>query len=219
MIHAIIPTRKSSQINKNLISYLKEAGINILAVENKGSIFEAFTTALQYIGDLDIAILCHDDIEIWSDKVIFLKWLNQYAFEKDIGFIGVAGTKKMTSTGVWWNNKEHNQNLAGMAYHPIPGNPKLTPLTYFGPPFAHAEAMDGVFLAIQGRKLKKIGTKKPRWMPEESNWDFYDISMTYKATKMGYKNIVLPIQIFHESPGVPRESWESARKAFVKEYF
>jgi hypothetical protein len=124
------------------------------------------------------------------------------------------------SNGVWWDGLINGtKNLAGMAYHPTPGNPESTPLTYFGAPFAQVEAMDGLFLAIEGKKLKKLGVEKPDWMPEESNWDFYDINLTYKAFKKGYKNIIVPIQIFHESPGIPRDSWNAAREAFVKRYF
>lgn len=190
-----------------------------MVVEKKSSIFEAFATAIKYIGDKDIGILCHDDIEIWSDKKILKKWLNLYCYKEEIGFVGIAGTKRMPQNGVWWEGlRNPTNNLAGMAYHPIPGNPELTPLTFFGNPFAHVEAMDGVFLAATGAKIKEAGVDKPSWMPEESNWDFYDIAMTYNLTKKGYKNIVLPIQIFHESPGVPRDTWNSAREAFVKRF-
>ena len=206
-------------MNKNLLSYLKEAGINILVVEKKQSIFEAFSAALKYIGNQDIVILCHDDIEIWSDKKILKKWLNLYCFKDDIGFVGIAGTKKMPKSGIWWEGlRNPTNNLAGMAYHPLPGNNELTPLTYFGEPFSYVEAMDGVFLATTGAKLKEAGTEKPSWMPEECNWDFYDISLTYNLTKKGFHNIVLPIQIFHESPGIPRDSWNAAREAFVKRF-
>ena len=52
------------------------------------------------------------------------------------------------------------------------------------------------------------------------DWDFYDILYTFKAFKRGLKNLVIPIQILHNSggEGMSKDSWIANREAFVSKF-
>jgi len=212
-IKAIIPTKKREDLKPQLVKYLKDACIEIIAPINKGSIFEAFQAGIKYVEEKDIVILCHNDIEIWTSHNKLKDWLVK-TYKPSVGFLGVAGAVKMPKTGVWWQGlKEGKGERSGQVFHKGNKQPSI-----FGP-YGTVETLDGVFLAIQGSKLLDLGVSKPSWLPKQCNWDFYDIDLSYRAHKKGLLNCTIPLQIQHDSPGIPRDSWETARKAFVSRFF
>jgi len=56
--------------------------------------FEGYQTGLDTLnpGREDIVIMCHDDIEILSDRTVFKQILEQTLAKKSVGFVGPAGT-------------------------------------------------------------------------------------------------------------------------------
>lgn len=212
-IYAFIPTRDNvaSPTLQHLIYYLSSLKIDVRLLINQKSIFEAYENEFNSINpeDDDIIIMCHDDIEILMDKEVFLDELIKGLSIKSGGFVGVAGTQKLTKSAVWW---EHRSHLKGFAFH---GKSRYDMFpTPFGGLFEPVVVLDGVFLAARAKTIKTIGLKKPKEF--SGDWDFYDLEYTMRAYEAGLTNYVVPILIRHESPGelVGRESWAKNRIVF-----
>lgn len=220
MIFTLVPTRKNPKSPElhNLIKSLENISNNkVIFLHNKDSIFECFENAENYIlrtnsyiDEEDVVIFCHDDIIIMSDNKKNdeeLKKLNN----KYVGFVGVAGTSRLTSKAVWWQEKGF---LQGKAYHKGDGGMFCSLYgTEISTPLA---AMDGVFLAIKIRNLRKLDLRKPESFP--GKWDFYDIYYTIQAHLLGLWNYAADISILHYSLGFPRKDWELNKNAFIEMY-
>jgi len=202
-------------LNK-LLSFYKYCGIHPILLEDKKSIFDAYNYGYNYIKGLEefddfIVIFCHDDVEILSNREHFLNCLS-VTQHYNRGFIGVAGSKRLTDNGMWWWSGNRRDNLlCGEAFH----HDEIYPTPYG----IHGEVavLDGLFLAIHGEKLKNINLKKPDYF--EGEWDYYDVIYCHRArVENNYQNITVPIQIRHHSSGelVGRDSWHKNKGAFVE---
>lgn len=166
----------------------------------------------------DILVFCHDDISIITNYPQF-KFLLEYSLTKfkDVGFVGVAGTKKLDENCVWWNQHLWQQGYhRGSVYH---GKDLLdSHFTLYTPPGKDMDreviVLDGVFLACKVSMISRLKWIKPDTF--KGNWDFYDLYTTWRARRLGYKNYVVPITIVHNSSGelVGRTGWEENRKEF-----
>tara|TARA_R110000824_G_scaffold14030_2_gene60286 strand:+ start:1283 stop:1966 length:684 start_codon:yes stop_codon:yes gene_type:complete len=216
-IYAFICTRSKnfSDTTKSLSSYLSTAGIKTKFLVNQKSIFEGYQSAFDKfeIKDDDIVILCHDDIEILTEPSAFKRIIVSSLFDKKTGFIGVAGTTKLTGDAVWWNQDPWREGKhKGFVYH---GKDIMeADSTYYGPP-GRVVCLDGLFLAAKGKTLRDVGLGKPEHFV--GDWDFYDIHYTVTAHRKRYNNKVVPITLLHNSYGelAGRESWHKNRLAFI----
>jgi len=159
--------------------------------------------------DGDIIVLCHDDLDILSkpeDVITYLK----LARKPGVGFLGLAGSCYIPRESGWWTAR-NTGDARGFVFQ---GNTHqmMTP-NYFGKS-GQAVVMDGCFLAITYGNLKKIGLDQPEYL--ETGWDFYDIHLTYEAHMDGFSNYVVPIIAMHESPGIMREGWFTAKEKFMR---
>lgn len=161
--------------------------------------------------DNDIIILCHDDIQILETHESFKSSILPCLGE-NIGFLGVAGATRFDQSlqGVWWNAR-HTQESRGFVFQGA--NRRTAVPNWFGN-FGQVIVLDGLFLAIQYKKLKEIGLTQPSYL--DSGWDFYDIHLTLESHYKGYNNFAVPILIMHESPGVMRPEWNLSREKFLK---
>ena len=208
-----------------LLEYFQRCNIESKLLINKESIFEAYTKELDEIdANLDdIIIMCHDDIQILTDPIIFTQLLEEKLTNPQTGFVGVAGTRTLSRTAVWWDMEEwKKQAHSGFVYH---GN-DLNNLdaTYFGQ-LGEVVVLDGLFLAATVKTLRSIQTAKPKKtslnsLPFSGEWDFYDIFYTFQAHLKKLKNYTLPILVRHESIGelAGRESWYANRDAFINRF-
>jgi len=216
-IFAFICTRSKnfSDTTKNLSSYLSRAGVKTKFLVGQKSIFDGYSSAFEKfeISDDDIVIMCHDDIQILTDPELFTRIIVESLFDKEVGFIGVAGTTHLSENAVWWDQNVWRQGKhRGHVYH---GDDILKAQgTYYGA-CGRVVCMDGLFLAAKGSTLKDVGLNKPEYF--EGDWDFYDIHYTVSAHLKKYKNKVIPVSILHNSHGelVGRDSWHKNREAFI----
>ena len=217
-IYAFICTRSKdlSPTTKKLVSYLSSANIHSKLLVNQSSIFEGYKKAFDLVkpDPSDIIILCHDDIEI---QISFraLHSLLSLLKNKNYGFIGPAGTTKLSESAVWWDHDLWKEGFhRGEVVHlSSEGSPDFT--KYGG--FNQVVVLDGLFLATRAEVLEEIGLEKPSSF--SGQWDFYDIYYTHEAHKLGYENHAVPLKIIHNSRGelVGRDSWQQNREAFIKE--
>ena len=181
---------------------------------NQPSIFAGYQKAFtdNDVQDDDIVILCHDDIEILSSPWVLKQCLME-TLKHDAGFIGVAGTKKLTEDAIWWNqNVWRSGGHSGIVWH---GEDIMSSdTTYYGQ-HGRVVVMDGLFLAASGKTLRSVGLSQPGYLP--GGWDYYDIHYTLTAHKQGLKNKTVPLNILHNSKGelAGRDSWHANREAFI----
>jgi len=216
MIYAIICSRttKPSKTLPKLLSYLIEANIKYHVSYDANSMFEGYQTGLDTLnpGREDIVIMCHDDIEVLSDRVVFKRTLEEALAKKSVGFVGPAGTTYLGSDAIWWDINRRATGLhSGFVFQGDDHN-TMTP-NYFGP-CRNVVVIDGLFLAARRETLDQIGLGKPKEFP--TNWDFYDLYYTLSAYEQGFTNKTVPIVVLHNSNGYMRETWDANRQAFRK---
>ena len=101
--YAFIPTRDESSKNSQLEDYLQRAGFEVTYLMGEKSIFTAYHKACKPVMADDIVIMCHDDIRILTEPDAFNTFLTMALDEETTGFVGVAGSKILKQSGVWWD--------------------------------------------------------------------------------------------------------------------
>ena len=208
---------KEPESLKKLVDYCNGSealGINV--TYDSSSIYEGHKQNITFfkgmpLEDNDIIVLCHDDLEIISNVDSVIKHL-QLARKPNVGFLGLAGSCYIPREGGWWNAR-NTGDARGFVFQGT--NPATMTPNYFGKS-GQVVVLDGCFMAITYGNLKKIGLDQPEYL--ETGWDFYDIHLTYKAHMDGFSNYVIPIIAMHESPGMMREGWFTAREKFMRHH-
>ena len=192
---AFIPTREDK--DRPIKTFLESAGWEVHYLVGYSSIFEAYNTALKEhdVMAKDRIIMCHDDIEVMMQPDMFNSVIDE-SIEKNTGFLGVAGAKRLNKTGCWWHGLgreyPHPESfLRGCVWHGT--KPTNSHPTYYGG-YGDVEVVDGLFMVSTGATLNSIKTKKPKEF--ESNWDYYDMYYCYQAKELRKTNKVIPIMIF-----------------------
>jgi glycosyltransferase involved in cell wall biosynthesis len=106
MISVVYCTRQTSPEHKEHL--IKSSGLDkrlqVIEIINNGeSLTKSYNRGLKQATN-DIVVFCHDDIIIetkqWGKKLLKL-----FSRNSQYGVLGVAGTKYMSSSGQWWENK------------------------------------------------------------------------------------------------------------------
>lgn len=212
---AFIPSR-SKDSNFDLENYLRAADWDPQFLVDRNNIFDAYSEGVESanLEADDKIILCHDDIQILTDKPVFNSFIDQKLDQSDTGFIGIAGTRLLGNSAIWWEGLGQTDSamnrLSGFAMH---GTLEDNHTNFYGH-FGQVAVLDGVFLCTTGKVLNTIQLTKPKSF--SGDWDFYDVFYTAQAYKKGLKNYTVPIQILHQSFGETsgKESWHENRRAF-----
>lgn len=211
MITLISSTRAINENFEKMIrknSGLKQDELEIIIFENNGemSLTEVYNKGIEKSKN-NILVFCHDDIEILSNDW-GLKLLNHYK-KSDYGILGVAGTRSMSSTGVWWANRE---SMYGIVSHTDGSNNWVNQYSRnFGNEIKEVVVVDGVFFSCDKSKIKK------RFNEYYNNFHFYDISFCFENYKEDVKvGVVFDISIKHSSIGEVNDKWEENRIKFVE---
>ncbi len=205
-----------SETTSNLLEYLKRCNIESKMLVDKTSIFDAYENGIDELqaDPDDIIILCHDDIKILTDPLVFTSLLKEKLRKPKVGFVGVAGTKILSKEAVWWDKDLWERGFhSGHVFH----GSDITKAddTHFGK-LGKVTVLDGLFLAATKKTLRSIQITKPKSF--EGEWDFYDIFYTTQTFLKQKENYTLPIQIMHESKGelAGRDSWHKNREAYIR---
>jgi len=215
-IHAFICTRSTnnSPTTESLLSYLDRAGVVTHLLVDKASIFTAYADELPSITDKDdIVILCHDDIEILSDIETFKKEIYATANDPTIGFGGLAGSKRLTKSGVWWDgvtDPTMKGFFKGAVFHGKHRN--AMQCSDYGQA-GDVAVVDGLFMVAKAGFLEEIGLERPKTFP--AGWHYYDMLYCMKAFQKGRVNRVMPILVRHESIGEVDKGWDQNRLKFL----
>ena len=155
-------------------------------------------------------VFCHSDITIetkqWGNKLLRL-------FERnpDFGIIGVAGTKFLSTSGQWWENRK---KMYGRVAHTHEGKTWLTSYSSdLGQDLEEVVTVDGVFFAVDKSKLKT------GFNQSVEGFHFYDVTFCFENFLKGVKiGVTTFIRVNHKSIGMTNQQWEDNRKQFSETF-
>jgi len=181
--------------------------IEILMFENNGemSLTQTYNKGMNQAKN-DIVVFMHDDIQIltkdWGKKLL------AHYKDSEYGILGVAGTKKLTETGVWWTNRE---SMYGCVKHTDGKKVWNSEFSYnFGNRIKDVVVVDGVFFSCDKTKIKKTFDES------YPGFHYYDISFCFDNFKEDVKiGVHFDISIIHKSVGEVNDSWNDNRLIFI----
>jgi GT2 family glycosyltransferase len=181
-----------------------------VVIENKGarkSIFQVYDEGAQ---KAKYPILCflHEDVEILSNSY-WLENVERLFSKSDTGVVGVAGSKDLTESGVWWDS---GNRLSGAAMHVHEGQEYMTS---FGGPYGRVVVVDGVIFLIKKKIYLKLGGYKDT---ELDGFHFYDVDLCMRAHWAGYRNYTTDLLVRHLSIGEMPPAWEENRQKWLARY-
>jgi len=178
---------------------------DISFIKDSSSISKAYNEGLKKATGKYICFV-HEDVEIGGINISALKRLLD---AKNTGFVGVAGCRDLNEEAIWWQS----DGLSGACGH-IKIESLILKKWYnnYGP-HGSVLVLDGVILFA---KIETLKDNNIFWDEEIfSDFDFYDISITYLANSYGLKNYTFSnILIYHWGLGYPRNSWNVNREKF-----
>ena len=153
MISVIYCTKESKPHHKEHI--IKSSGlhkhIDVIEIINNGeSLTKCYNEGIKQ-AKFNTIVICHDDIIIetkqWGKKLLKI-----YDRNPEYSIIGVAGTKELSESGRWWDNK---QKMYGRVRHTH--NNKSWLSSYSGDLGDNVEEVvlvDGLWFSFQKDKIK-----------------------------------------------------------------
>lgn len=212
MISVVYCTKESKPSHKEHI--IKSSGlhkhIEVIEIINNGeSLTKCYNRGLD-LATNNIVVFCHDDIIIetkqWGNKLIKI-----FTDNIEYGIIGVAGSKYLSTTGRWWDNRKtmygrvnhtHNGKKWLSAYSPDQGNGVEEVIN-----------IDGVFFCVHKERIKH------KFDETVEGFHFYDVDFSFQNYISGVKiGVITKIKINHFSIGETNDEWENNRKLFSEKY-
>lgn len=212
MISVVYCTRES---NPNHTEHLKKTSglhknLEVIEIINNGEdLTKAYNRGLKMTTN-NIVVFCHDDISIetnnWGNKLLKL-----FKSNPEHGIIGVAGTKFLSETGRWWDDRK---KMYGRVAHTHEGNTWLSSYSDdLGQELEDVVIVDGLFFAIDKQKAVIPFDESVK------GFHFYDVTFCFQnflnQTKIGVTTL---IRINHKSIGMTNEQWEENRVIFSETY-
>lgn len=210
MISIIYCTREHNQKH---IDHLKKVGghpkVEVIEYINNGEGLTKFYNKGLEESKFDIVVFCHDDIEIES-KQIAKKLIRHYE-NSDYGILGVAGTKELSETGRWWDNRKA---MYGRVWHTHNGKKTLSKYSHdLEKSVEEVVVVDGVFFSVMKSRLKET------FNPDVKGFHFYDVDFCFRNYLKDIKiGVHTDIVINHMSIGETNDEWEINRGMFAEKY-
>ena len=217
MISVIYCTRESNPKHKEHI--IKTSGlyknIEVIEIINNGeSLTSAYNRGYKMASN-DIVVFCHDDIVIetknWGKKL-----KKHFDKEEYYGVIGVAGSKNIPKSGMWW---EKPKWMYGRVKHTHNGNSWLSEYSPdLGNGVEDVINVDGLFFAVHKDRIFKDDNYTP-FNEQVEGFHFYDVDFCFKNFIAGVNiGVITNIRINHMSIGQTNEEWDKNRNQFSKAY-
>jgi hypothetical protein len=212
MLTVVYCTREENPKHKEHL--IKTSGLHknveVIEIINNGeSLTTAYNRGLEQASN-DIVVFCHDDITLetkqWGKKLLKL-----YKENEDYSILGVAGTKNMSDSGRWWDDKKA---MYGRVKHTHEGK---TWLSAYSPDQVNRVEevllVDGVFFSVRKSGLKKTFDESVE------GFHFYDVTFCFQNRLEGVKvGVHTNIRVNHQSIGMTNDQWEANRVKFAEDY-
>ena len=211
MISIVYCTREENK--KHTDHLLKACGnpkVEIIEYINKGESLTKFYNKALAETKNDIVVFAHDDI-IVETKQIANRIVRMFENNPEYGIIGVAGTKYLSNTGRWWDERK---SMYGKVAHTHEGK---TWLSAYSPDqdkrLEETIIVDGVFFAVNKNRIKQ------NFDEAVEGFHFYDVDFSFRNHLEGVKvGVTTEIRINHMSIGMTNEQWESNRVQFADKF-
>lgn len=184
--------------------------IEVIPIWNATSMASGYNMGMKKT-DAKYKVYLHQDCFILNEN--FLHDMTKVFEDASVGMMGVIGTKRLSASGIWWNELD---NVRGSVFlYDMSDNGEPDNILAIGDrPYTEVEALDGIILATQ--------YDLPWREALFDGWHFYDISQCQEFRKRGLK-VVVPYQ---EDPWVIHcnvkdelgEDYHKYRDIFIQEY-
>jgi glycosyltransferase involved in cell wall biosynthesis len=211
MVSIIYCTRESNpEHSKHLKKVLGHDKVEVIEYINNGESLTKFYNKGLQESKFDIVIFCHDDI-ILDTKQIANKITKLFDKNPEYGIIGVAGSKYLSSSGVWW---EDRGKMYGRVSHTHEGKTWLSAYSDdLGQDLEEVVVVDGLFFVVNKKRIKE------QFNDEVNGFHFYDVDFCFRNHISGVKvGVTTTIKITHKSIGMTNQQWEDNRKQFSETY-
>jgi GT2 family glycosyltransferase len=179
---------------------------------NSFSLSEAYNIAISEC-ESDYLMLIHDDVLLQNgfDKII----MDNFTKYPEYGILGVAGTQKLNTSCIWWENKHL---LSGQVKHQQKvGKTIKTHINKYSSKYENhimdCVAIDGVLMAINLKKIKQTFNE------DFEGFHFYDIPFCIENYLSDVKiGVMSNLLITHKSIGKLTDSWYISQKKAQSKY-
>lgn len=181
--------------------------IEAIAIRNSYSMTNTYNKAMKD-SDAKYKIYIHQDTLIINKN--FIHDMLELFKNNKIGMIGVCGTKKIPTNGVWWESN----NKLGKVYDSHTGEMKLLEFNKINEMYENVQAIDGLIIATQ---------YDIEWREDLfDGWHFYDTSQCVEFNKAGYEvvvaNQIKPWCIHDSGVANTANGYDKYREIFLGEY-
>jgi hypothetical protein len=180
--------------------------------ENVKGLSKYYNECLEKYSDVDYLVFVHDDVDLLFSDLSY----QVYAAMQNYDVAGVAGcvNPKIVEKNLWHWMVDNKIHLRGIAGHPF--DDKSFYVTSFGPTPSRVAILDGVFLAVNVKKLIETGIR----FDEQFMFHHYDIDFSFSCNKNKLKLGTWPFLINHQSPGLREfnESWNKSNEKFINKW-
>jgi len=187
-----------------------EKGITVIEKINNGekSLTQVYNEILDESPN-DIIIFTHDDV--YFDTKAWFHKIKSHFEKTEYGILGMAGTTNLPTSGQWWENRKE---MIGIVNHESGGRKWESKYSEgFGNDIHPAVIVDGVFIAVDRKKLKN------KFNEEFKGFHFYDLPFCYENYLEGVKvGVISNVRLTHKSIGMTNEQWEKNRQLFVQKF-
>jgi len=211
MISVIYCTRESNpEHSKHLKKVFGHDKVEIIEYINNGESLTKFYNKGLNEAKFNIVVFCHDDI-LLDSKQIANKIVKLFDKNPEYGIIGLAGSKYLASSGVWW---EDRTKMYGRVSHTHEGKTWLSSYSDdLGQDLEEVVVVDGLFFAVNKTRIKETFNE------EVNGFHFYDVDFCFRNHLTGIKvGVTTTIKITHKSIGMTNQQWEDNRQQFSETY-
>jgi hypothetical protein len=157
--------------------------------------------------DAKYKVYLHQDVYI-INKNFFQEILAFFEYPQ-IGMIGVAGSRQIPRSGVWWEA----ESLYGKVYDSHTGMIGLLSFNEVEDEYKEVQGIDGLIMITQ--------FDLPWREDIFTGWHFYDLSQSREFHRAGYK-VIIPMQqqpwCIHDCGLVNVSGYQHYRQVFLNEY-
>lgn len=179
--------------------------------DNKG-LCELYNEFLDTYKHKDSIVFIHDDVDIINKDIVY-QLTEAFKFYDIVGVAGCVNPR-IIEKNLWHWMAGDIKNCRGIAGHPASN--KNFYISSFGNTPDRVSIIDGVFIAVNTKKLLNSGSK----FDNQFKFHHYDIDFCLTCNKNKLTIGVWPILINHQSPGLKDfdSKFEESNRLFLNKW-
>lgn len=184
--------------------------VEVIEYVNKGEGLTKFYEMGLKESSHEIVVYLHDDVVI-NTKQVANKIVKLFEKNPEYGILGVAGTKNLPSSGMWW---EDRSKMYGRVEHTHEGKTWLSAYSDdMGNDVEEVVIVDGLFFSVHKGRLKE------GFDLDVKGFHFYEIDFCFRNYLKGVKvGVHTNIRVNHMSIGQTNTEWDENRVRFAEKY-